>query len=373
MSCPTSLVDWRLAERAARAVDRRHRPGRRPAPVAAGRLRPRRRSRAACAEAIEPRAAYAGLGAVAGAAGARARSTGASGRERRSPTLAEAAAPLEAAASPSSPARARSARLARSARRRRGRRRGRASRSATPRVGCSASTTSRCSAPERPPRLLFVAENLAAARRELGVDRGPLPALGGAARDHSRDPVRARRWLARPPARAGRGAARGRRAAGSDSARPAALDAVLRDPRERRARLLRGELARALADPAQAATLDRLQAAMSVIEGHAEHVMDAGAAELGTGVAELRRRLDGAARGARRARRRDRPPAGHGPEAAPVRARQGVLRRGRRGRGARRACGGLGARRRAFPDLAELERPGALAGPGGASLSPHSA
>ena len=37
---------------------------------------------------------------------------------------------------------------------------------------------------------------------------------------------------------------------------------------------------------------------MSVIEGHAEHVMDVAAAELGPGVAELRRRLD-----QRRARR----------------------------------------------------------------------
>ena len=44
--------------------------------------------------------------------------------------------------------------------------------------------------------------------------------------------------------------------------------------------------------------LDRLQAAMSVIEGHAEHVMDAAGASSEPGYARLRDRLD-----ARRARR----------------------------------------------------------------------
>ena len=39
--------------------------------------------------------------------------------------------------------------------------------------------------------------------------------------------------------------------------------------------LLRGELSRLLADPERRRLLDRLQATMSVIEGHAEHVMDA--------------------------------------------------------------------------------------------------
>jgi putative hydrolase len=44
--------------------------------------------------------------------------------------------------------------------------------------------------------------------------------------------------------------------------------------------------------------LDRLQAAMSVIEGHAEHVMDAAAASTEPGYARLRERLE-----TRRARR----------------------------------------------------------------------
>ncbi len=45
---------------------------------------------------------------------------------------------------------------------------------------------------------------------------------------------------------------------------------------------------------------------MSVIEGHAEHVMDAAAADLGPALGELRRRLDERRSRARRARRADR-------------------------------------------------------------------
>ena len=70
------------------------------------------------------------------------------------------------------------------------------------------------------------------------------------------------------------------------------------DPRRTIRSLLQGDLARILAGPEQARVLDRLQAAMSVIEGHAEHVMDAAAATTEPGYARLRERLD-----ARRARR----------------------------------------------------------------------
>ena len=56
--------------------------------------------------------------------------------------------------------------------------------------------------------------------------------------------------------------------------------------------------ARLLAGPDKAKVLDRLQAAMSVIEGHAEHVMDAAAAANEPGYARLRERLE-----ERRARR----------------------------------------------------------------------
>ena len=60
---------------------------------------------------------------------------------------------------------------------------------------------------------------------------------------------------------------------------------------------LRGELARALRGPEQAAVIDEVQATMAVIEGYAEHVMDAAAAD-DPELAGMRSRMD-----ARRARR----------------------------------------------------------------------
>ena len=70
------------------------------------------------------------------------------------------------------------------------------------------------------------------------------------------------------------------------------------DPRKTIRSLLHGDLARMLAGPEQARVLDRLQAAMSVIEGHAEHVMDMAGVANEPGYARLRQRLE-----ARRARR----------------------------------------------------------------------
>ena len=70
------------------------------------------------------------------------------------------------------------------------------------------------------------------------------------------------------------------------------------DPRRTIRSLFRGDLARLLAGPEQARTLDRLQAVMSVIEGHAEHVMDAAGAAGDPGYRRLRERLE-----ARRSRR----------------------------------------------------------------------
>ena len=64
------------------------------------------------------------------------------------------------------------------------------------------------------------------------------------------------------------------------------------DPRAAVRKVLRGDLARLLAGPEQRRTLDRLQATMSVIEGHAEHVMDAASTRLDPGYARLRERLE---------------------------------------------------------------------------------
>jgi putative hydrolase len=73
---------------------------------------------------------------------------------------------------------------------------------------------------------------------------------------------------------------------------------VRSDPRATLRAILRGDLPRLLAGPEQAQTLDRLQAAMAMIEGHAEHVMDAALERADAGYGRLRERLE-----ARRARR----------------------------------------------------------------------
>ena len=108
---------------------------------------------------------------------------------------------------------------------------------------------------------------------------------------------------------------------------------------------------------------------MTVIEGHAEHVMDACAAELGPGLAELRRRLD-----ERRARR-----GGLGDLIArllgmDLKLRQyelgkALLRRVVDEAGPRRAAARSGARRPTCPTSTELEAPLALARAGRARSS----
>jgi putative hydrolase len=78
----------------------------------------------------------------------------------------------------------------------------------------------------------------------------------------------------------------------SSNVRDAARSTLGTDPRRVASALLQGELVKALAGPEQVAILDRAQATMAVLEGHAEHVMDAAAADLGPEYGELRRRLD---------------------------------------------------------------------------------
>jgi coenzyme F420 biosynthesis associated uncharacterized protein len=67
---------------------------------------------------------------------------------------------------------------------------------------------------------------------------------------------------------------------------------VTSDPRETVRKILRGEAARLLAGPEQAALLDHLQTVMSVIEGYAEHAMDRAASERQSELVKLRVRLD---------------------------------------------------------------------------------
>jgi coenzyme F420 biosynthesis associated uncharacterized protein len=152
---------------------------------------------------------------------------------------------------------------------------------------------------ERLPRLVFVGPNLAAAHLQLGEDPGlflrwiaiheSTHSIQFASVPWLRDHLGAllEQLIASASARLDLGSLGqlGRR--------------LLRtDPRAAIRKVLRGDLARVLAGPEQGRTLDHLQAAMSVIEGHAEHVMDAAAGRLDPGYARLRERLD-----ARRARR----------------------------------------------------------------------
>jgi coenzyme F420 biosynthesis associated uncharacterized protein len=132
--------------------------------------------------------------------------------------------------------------------------------------------------PDRPARLLFVEPNLASVRAELGAEPRPfllwiatheithalqfggIPWLAGHVRAQVRELLRL---------------------ATRDLDLPQLARRLLRsDPRQLLRSTLRGELLRLLADSEQREAFDRLQATMSVIEGHAEHVAEACAAEL---------------------------------------------------------------------------------------------
>jgi coenzyme F420 biosynthesis associated uncharacterized protein len=146
---------------------------------------------------------------------------------------------------------------------------------------------------ERHPRLVFVGPNLAAAHLELGED--PDLFLRWIALHESTHSIQ---FASVPWLRPRLGELLQQLIAGA-SARldPGSLGELARrlfgsDPRAAVRRVLRGDLTRLLAGGEQRRTLDRLQAAMSVIEGHAEHVMDAASRQLDPGYARLRGRLE---------------------------------------------------------------------------------
>ncbi len=153
--------------------------------------------------------------------------------------------------------------------------------------------------PERTPRLVFVGPNLASAHAQLGEDADLFLrwiALHEVTHAVQFDSVP---WL-----RSHLAGLLDRLIEGA-SARldQTSLGAIAKrlfagDPRATIRALMRGELPRLLAGPDQARTLDALQATMAVIEGHAEHVMDAAAEQLDPGYARLRIALE-----ARRANR----------------------------------------------------------------------
>jgi len=119
-----------------------------------------------------------------------------------------------------------------------------------------------------------------------------------------------------------------------------------------------GGLVTAVAGPERKALLDRLQAAMALIEGHAEHVMDAAGASVLPNVAQLREAMN--------RRRRERPPLFKLVErllGMDLKLRQ--YEEGKRFCDAVVARGGIDALNRAWsaperlPTLAELDDPGA--------------
>jgi coenzyme F420 biosynthesis associated uncharacterized protein len=160
---------------------------------------------------------------------------------------------------------------------------------------------------DAPPRLLFVAPNLRKAVRELKVDPDPFHRWIAAhelthvyqfqgvgwLRDHLGEMVR--RYLSTVEVRIDRGAAGGL----PSMPDPAKLVEAFRD----------GGLAALVQTKEQRALMGRMQAAMAVVEGYSEHVMDAIAAGAIPGHAELRKAMD--------ARRRSR--------SAPERLIEGLL------------------------------------------------
>jgi coenzyme F420 biosynthesis associated uncharacterized protein len=150
----------------------------------------------------------------------------------------------------------------------------------------------------KPPRMLIVGRNLADVARELGVDEARFLLWVAIHEQTHSAQFAAVPWLREHVA----GLVGRLIETASGSVDVAALVALARrlvttDPRRTLREALRGELAQALAGPQQAAILDELQATMAVIEGYAEHVMDA-AASVDDGLEELRDRMD-----ERRARR----------------------------------------------------------------------
>jgi coenzyme F420 biosynthesis associated uncharacterized protein len=148
-------------------------------------------------------------------------------------------------------------------------------------------------ASDREPRLLFVGPNLAAAHTELG--ESPALFLRWVAIHETTHAVQ---FTAVPWLRCHLMGLLARLIEGASAQLDrASLQALARrffgtDPRRTIRSLLQGDMARILAGPEQAQVLDRLQAVMSVIEGHAEHVMDAAAASGEPGYARLRRRME---------------------------------------------------------------------------------
>ena len=143
--------------------------------------------------------------------------------------------------------------------------------------------------PARQPRLLFVAPNLSAARERLDVDRELF--LRWIALHETTHAVQ---FAGVPWLRGHLGAiATELFEQAAVEVKPGELISKLTrmNPRELMRSAAAGELATLLWTDDQRALVDRLLAAMTVVEGYAEHVMDAVGLELDPRYAEMRRRL----------------------------------------------------------------------------------
>lgn len=144
--------------------------------------------------------------------------------------------------------------------------------------------------PAREPRLLFVGPNLSASRERLGAS--PEPFLHWIALHEG---THALQFAAVPWLREHIGEL-ARELLVKASFEIKASDVVSRvislGPRGLLDAIGRGEIATLLWTESQLELVDQLTAAMTVVEGYAEHVMDAAAAEMGSGVEQLRQSLE---------------------------------------------------------------------------------
>jgi coenzyme F420 biosynthesis associated uncharacterized protein len=144
--------------------------------------------------------------------------------------------------------------------------------------------------PARAPRLLFVAPNLSSARARLGVDRDLF--LRWIALHETTHAVH---FAAVPWLREHIGATAEElfeKAAVEVKPTEILSKLVRTDPRELLRSVRSGELATLLLPEDQRRLVDRLTATMTMVEGYAEHVMDAVGDKLDPGYANLRRALD---------------------------------------------------------------------------------
>ena len=147
--------------------------------------------------------------------------------------------------------------------------------------------------PTRPPRLLFVAPNLAEAQRRLGAEREPF--LRWIALHEATHVVQfgSVPWLRDHIGALGEELLGGTFAhVGISELAALARRLLPPDPRRLAGAVRRGEWLSPFLSPPRRQLMRRLQGTMAIVEGYSEHVMDAIGSELGPDYLELRARLE---------------------------------------------------------------------------------